>query len=422
MKTTLTATSFFSGTFGENETPFASLYGETASGAKIKAMFWGRKAEVVAREIDNLVPEGVELRDVKLPIEVFGREKMGRPNPKKPGSTAQPYIDVDRFNILTGPAMELHRGRAEAMAVLREAEALSEGFNYDEAYVKLREFVARLAGADSTEDFDLAEVDVPAEGVMAEGTSKNADNASPETGPTEETAEEETSKEEVSDESAEAAPDEGGSEEETVEAASETAPEAEASEEAPVVEDCSPASDDSSEEPVSEDSSDLSEEPKQPEAPAPVARPGFRPGAGVARKPGGFAGAAPSTAKGANPAASSVSTKASAQARSVNGTTATRKLPEETPEAAAARDVGVDISAPKQSFGRRRSQMDDPLDAGSKSQEEAKSAPETSAPKTTAPIERPAAARPNPAPRPGLGGFGRRPGMKSVSSGGSPTP
>lgn len=119
---------------------FARITGMTSGGERVNAMLFNQSARALDRELRNLTPQGVEVRDMDFVLEMDGEDRISN------GKRREPYFAAESFHVLTGPALELQRLRLRAPEALAEADALL-ATDRDAAFAALRAFVASLSPA-----------------------------------------------------------------------------------------------------------------------------------------------------------------------------------------------------------------------------------------------------------------------------------
>lgn len=135
---------------GTTEGHFARMRGVDALGKKtLPAVAWNTDAIKINREINGLLPEGMEVSDLNLFVELTGEQqvkvftKNGREFSKTEFKVAK-----DGARILTGPGAELQAARFDATAAAVGAEALAHEGRPEEAYALLAKFAATFARLD----------------------------------------------------------------------------------------------------------------------------------------------------------------------------------------------------------------------------------------------------------------------------------
>jgi len=121
--------------------PWLRLAGRDHRGKNVNAVVFGPKATALTKELLDLVPEGEEIANRRLLIELVGQFKDGQF--VRDGRTVKTRtLHVDSYKVLTGPTLELARLRRDAEAVLDKAEELRKAGDFQGGYRVLAEYAA----------------------------------------------------------------------------------------------------------------------------------------------------------------------------------------------------------------------------------------------------------------------------------------
>ena len=128
---------------------YARLKGRTSEGEVVPALVWNADAVNMDRALKNLTPDGLDLRDVNLAIQLEGNY---RTRTRKSGSRTFPersfYVDEGGYQILTGPAAELRTQRVRGAEAYQAAATLAETGDHKAAFERLSAFVRSFARVD----------------------------------------------------------------------------------------------------------------------------------------------------------------------------------------------------------------------------------------------------------------------------------
>jgi hypothetical protein len=198
MKIIVTAESYRFGEFArsapkEGQSPvghFMRLNGKSPAGRKqAPIVLWDADAVALDADIRRLIPEGVDLVDMRLALEFEGEERAVERRKRDVGTFKERVFQVARngFRVLTGPAQELHRARISAAGAYERATEIAAGGDFRAAYQALRVHLAGFARIDIPSDDETAEIseavatgasaDVPAAEAPVEGVSPEAGGA-----------------------------------------------------------------------------------------------------------------------------------------------------------------------------------------------------------------------------------------------------
>jgi len=143
---------------------YARIRGRTAAGEPVTALLWDADAVNINRALNNLTPDGLELADVSLAVQLDGgyKSRVRKGTGGRAFHERVFYVDESGFQILTGPAAELRRQRAQGATVFAAASALADGGDYAAAFAALAGFVRSFARLDEVSEAALqADAAVP---------------------------------------------------------------------------------------------------------------------------------------------------------------------------------------------------------------------------------------------------------------------
>jgi hypothetical protein len=129
------------------EACYASMKAVTSDGRKVNAVAWDDSARQLDRSLAVLTPQGMDLGEMGFTLELTGEERLQE---RKAGgrSWQEKTFHIDRndgFAVLTGPAQEMHRARMSAGAAHAAAALMADAGDHEGAYRSLQAFVARFA-------------------------------------------------------------------------------------------------------------------------------------------------------------------------------------------------------------------------------------------------------------------------------------
>jgi hypothetical protein len=182
MKIIVTAESYRFGEFARNAPKegqsatghFLRLHGKSSGGHRqVPIVLWDGDAVALDAEVRRLMPEGVDLVDMRLALEFEGEERPVERRRRDGGTFKERVFHVAKngFRVLTGPAQELHRARISAAGACERAAEIAAGGDYRAAYLALRSHIAGFARLDLPSDDDSAD--------MSEGPQADAASATP---------------------------------------------------------------------------------------------------------------------------------------------------------------------------------------------------------------------------------------------------
>jgi len=141
----------------------AQIRGRTSYGALVRAVLWNADALAIDAEFRRLTPEGVTPADMRFVVEMDGEERsrMRRVDGRE-FSERTFNVSQGRFVVLTGPAQDLHRARAEAAAVHSRATRLASAGDFEGAFRELNAYVADFSRVGTHDDEFHDSLDAPA--------------------------------------------------------------------------------------------------------------------------------------------------------------------------------------------------------------------------------------------------------------------
>lgn len=173
----------------EEKRPYARIYGLDGSNRKVVALAYGSTAKSLDREIDALLPEGQDVSDARLFVEMTGEVVKPESQPDK-GRKRDPYFKVRSFSLPTGPALENRIMRhAAARASLRAREAAEKG-DFEAAFAHLDSLARAIAAPVVNEEATANILNRGVEPTAAELAAQEAPT-------TDQTAEDDTPKQEA---------------------------------------------------------------------------------------------------------------------------------------------------------------------------------------------------------------------------------
>jgi hypothetical protein len=135
---------------------FVNLTGLTSAGNKVEAVLYGDGAQQLDRELSRATPAGMEISEMRFVVELTGEYGVSRYQPKDGGPVrTRPVFQIDQnggYALLTGPSQELHRARASAASVFVLAASLKRDGNVDAALNALQVFVGAFARIQAQEE------------------------------------------------------------------------------------------------------------------------------------------------------------------------------------------------------------------------------------------------------------------------------
>jgi hypothetical protein len=169
VKKIVTVEAYRFGTFGQQRNGEvhqgyrAQIRGRTSYGALVRAVLWNADALAIDAEFRRLTPEGVTPADMRFVVEMDGEERsrMRRVDGRE-FSERTFNVSQGRFVVLTGPAQELHRARAEAAAVHSRATRLASAGDFEGAFRELNAYVADFSRVGTHDDEFHDSLDAPA--------------------------------------------------------------------------------------------------------------------------------------------------------------------------------------------------------------------------------------------------------------------
>ena len=131
---------------------YARVVGTGADGRRVQALGWDDGARHLDRSLEALTPNGMSVGEMNFALELTGefQEQKRRSGERVWNETIFQIDRKDGFSILSGPAQEMHRARMSAAAAYEAAGELARTGDHEAAFRTLQEFVARFARLEIT--------------------------------------------------------------------------------------------------------------------------------------------------------------------------------------------------------------------------------------------------------------------------------
>lgn len=126
---------------GDEQIPYARFEGYNSLGKKTVFFAYGDQALAFDAAVDQKLERGRELHEAGLYVEVSGDMVDGKR--RADGRKMPPYFKVREFDFLEGPALESRRLRHQMAEQVAEADRLAAEGNLEQAFEKMRDFMAR---------------------------------------------------------------------------------------------------------------------------------------------------------------------------------------------------------------------------------------------------------------------------------------
>ncbi len=144
---------------GESVGHYARIWGRVSTGRMWAVVLWDSEAVSLNRQLEDVTPTGASIENMNFVVEVHGEIKQKLVSNNKasseksePALVRQSYFQVEKngFQLLMGPAQELHWTRVSAAIADKAAEKSAEHGDFKKAYETLHNCISKL-----TNDIDL---------------------------------------------------------------------------------------------------------------------------------------------------------------------------------------------------------------------------------------------------------------------------